>query len=260
MSELLACLGFPAEMDVPFMRRLLDAARHGQPLQARGGTYVRWSPGAGVEVWLLVENGEWTGTTYHYAGAARARVRTTARVREPGASPLAGTFHGELVMDGYSDFTGIPFVFAVPDFARFTTMELQRVVDAQLTAFALDISGYATIDDFDASPAGELGLASNAFIPLGLFGVPPGEQGVDEHAPEPVARFAGEVLDVETPVNPFSEKPFVHARVRTADCDVDLVAHPESVSGPLRQGCIVYGDFWLSARLPDALADIPEGA
>jgi hypothetical protein len=44
---------------------------------------------------------------------------------------------------------------------------------------------------------------------------------------------------------------FWWARVRTLGGEIEVVADPVLLTGPVTPGAVVQGSFWLSGRLPD---------
>ena len=254
MPSHFSSLGFPLEMDSAYQERLLDAALSGEQLRVRDGAYVRWSPGAGVELWLQVQAREVVGLAPHFAGEASMRVALTERVSRLEESPLAGAFRAWANPPAQTPEEGdFPFVFDLPDAGRFTGLALPRVTSVQIAAFAQELRCFETETAFHASQEkAELKYAAESFIPSGLF-VKEGE------APAAYAMFTGRVTGAERRVNPFSGGAFWCVRVRTLGGEVDIVADPAAVEGELIVAGIAQGSFWLSGRLPGALAD-PERA
>src|SRR5205085_832715 len=82
-----------------------------------------------------------------------------------------------------------PFVFDAPDFRLHDQLRLPARVEAQVAAFAHEVSLYSSQNDYNASQTGEVKFASQSFIPSGLFS-PTGE-GTDP--PEARAIFTGQI-------------------------------------------------------------------
>jgi hypothetical protein len=119
----------------------------------------------------------------------------------------------------------------------------------ELAAFAAEVTCYPSEPAFDAAQGdGQIKYAAESFIPSGLF-VDAGEP------PAAFAMFAGRILDAERRRNPYSDGEFWCACVRTLGGELDVVADPTTVTGEPRVGGIVQGSFWISGRLPGALAD-----
>ena len=254
MPSHFSSLGFPLEMDTAYQERLLAAALSGEQLRARDGSYVRWAPGAGVELWLQVQAREVIGLAPHFSGDAAMRVALTERLPRPDESALAGAYRAWANPSADSPEEGdYPFIFDLPDAGRFTGLTLPRVASVQIAAFAQELRCFADEAAFDASQSeAEVKYAAESFIPSGLF-VKEGE------APAAYAMFTGRVTRAERRQNPYSGGAFWYVAITTLGGAVDVVADPVVVEGEPIAGGVARGSFWLSGRLPNALAD-PERA
>ncbi len=252
MPSHLSSLGFRLELDVADQQRLVEAAITGEQLRVRDGTYVRWSPGDGVELWLQIVDRQLVGFAPHFRGEARMRVALTDRISRPEESLLDGAFHGWAdPADGTTESGRFPFVFDAPDPGRFTAVQLPSVAEVQIAAFAHELIAYDSDEAFYAAQEQEVKLAADAFVQTGLLPTPEPEPG----PPEAVAHFAGLVLAAARLRNGYSGGEFLHARVRILGGEVDVVADPDAVDGDLRKGALVRGTYWLSGRLSNDLAD-----
>lgn len=237
-------------MDAGYQRRLLEAALTGEQFRVRDGAYVRWAPGAGVELWLQLRERDVIGLAPHFAGDSVMPVALTQRVRRPEDSSLAGGMHAWANAFGETPESGdYPFVFEQPDAGRFAGLTLPTSTVVQLAAFGHDLRCFSDEATFDGAQAhAELKYAPESFVPSGLF------LG-DQELPSAHAMFTGRVLRAEQRVNPFAGGTFWAVRVRTLGGEVDVVADPAAVTGhPVADG-ILQGSFWLSGRLPSTLAD-----
>ncbi len=237
-------------MDSAYQQQLVEAALTGEQLRVRDGTYVRWAPGAGVELWLQVQDRDVVGIAPHFRGEAAMEVALTHRIDRSDESSLAGAFHAwanpspESFEDG--DF---PFIFDLPDAARFAGLVLPRATLVQIAAFAHELQSWPDEAAFSSAQGdAQIKYATESFIPSGLF--------VNEgDSPAAYATFTGRVVRVESRANPFSGASFWWLRVRTLGGEVDVVADPSAVLGDLTPGGVVQGTFWLSGRLPSGLVD-----
>jgi hypothetical protein len=260
-------------MDEDYQEQLVAAALRGEQFRVRDGTYVRWSPGEGIEVWLQVRSREVIGVAPHFAGSTSMRVGVTGRIHRPDESPLDGAFHGWADPPPDDPESGdYPFVFDAPDAGRFTQIALPAIVTVQIAAFAHELTAFPDEDAYLASQEGEVRFAAESFIPAGLFrpgatGEPASEstgepgtgsggaEGSDAAVPGALAMFSGHVLETRRLENPYSGGELTWARVRTLGGEVDVVADPEGVEGMLVPGGVAHGTFWLSGRLSSDVAD-----
>lgn len=250
MASTLSSLGFPIEMDESYQERLIDTALSGEQLRSRDGRYVRWSPGAGIELWLQVQHREVVGMAPHFAGPATMRIGITERVSRPDGSPMDGAFRAWANPRGdIPDEGEYPFVFDAPDTRRFTTLAIPGVTTVQLAAFAHELQCFSDEAAYDAAQSDkEVKYAAESFIPSGIF-VEEGEP------PAAFAIFSGRIVRAARRVNPYSGGGFWWLQVATLGGQVDIVADPALVESEPCEGGIAQGSFWLSGRLPSELAD-----
>ena len=251
MPSHMSDLGFLVESKADFEALALKALEHGTELQTASGTYVRWSPGAQIELWMQLDaDGDVVGLNPHYAGRTRMRVGLTARVPRPESSILDGAFHGWADPAAAEPESGaFPFVFDVPDYELTGAVVVPSICDVQLAAFAHELQAYESAEAYAAAQQGGVRFAAESFIPAGLFS---GATGESTEPPQAHAIFTGRVLDTALITNPVSEREFCWAHVRTLGGELDLVADPDLLSGYLTKGGIVSGSFWLSGRVLDA--------
>ncbi len=246
MPSHMSSIGFPVSSREEFRDLVLKAAREGEPIEARGGSYVRWSPGSGVELWAQVtRSGEVVGMNPHYSGGATTRVGLTSRVVRKEHSPDGGFYGWASPGDQDPDSGWYPFVFDAPDYELHRDLQLPAIREVQLAAFAHEIRAYRSDEEYEeARLRGDRGsgLAAEAFIPSGLF--KPGGEAIKP--PQAHAVLAGHVLEARLLRNPVTEVSFQWARVRTYGAEVDVVAAPEAIEGRLVEGGVLSGSFWLS--------------
>ncbi|KFZ82053.1 hypothetical protein ED92_17710 [Amycolatopsis sp. MJM2582] len=116
-----------------------------------------------------------------------------------------------------------------------------------LAALAEEVTVHADADAYSASQDGELEFAADHFIPSGTFS--PGEPAPG-WVPSAHALFAGEVVEVETPVNTVTGTAFHRIRVRTiAAIELDVAIATTELERPPARGNIVNGTFFLTGSL-----------
>ena len=248
MASNLSSLGFDVP-DAAAMRELVMlAATEGEPFDVAVGRYVRWSPGAGAELWVQIDrSGAIIGFNPHLAGSPGFRVRIESWVDRPGANDLDGAATGWAIerpdADGQvGNAEGLyPFVFDSPDLRRFRGLQLPAEVDLQVAAVARELTVFT--DEAALAASGSM-FASRSFIPSGMFR--PGGETIDP--PDAYAIFTGHVLTAEERMNP-QGGPFRVLRVSTLGGEMDVAADPEILTTIPTPGSIVTGSFWLSGRI-----------
>ena len=200
-------------------------------------------------MWLQTDsNNEFVGMTPFFAGDARIHIRLTARIARPDDTPLEGAFHAWADPDAGDADAGIyPFVFDAIDFDRHASIELPRIVTAQIAAFAHEITLYPSVEAFDESQSGELQFASQSFIPSGLFS----PEGESADIPDSLAIFTGHIEATELKVNSLTGAKYFWARVETLGGSFDVVMDLELCETAPVIGGILSGSFWLCGRILD---------
>ncbi|MEV6908403.1 hypothetical protein [Amycolatopsis sp. NPDC051071] len=128
-----------------------------------------------------------------------------------------------------------------------------------LAALAEDVTVHADAEAYFASQVDdELKFAADHFIPSGTFSL---AESSSDWTPSAHALFAGEVIEVEAPVNTVTGTAFHRLRVRTiAAIELDVAIAATDLEQPPARGNIVTGTFFLTGRLglqPTDSADKP---
>jgi hypothetical protein len=239
-------IGFRIKDNQDFMRFLTQAAQEGEVIPVGDGSYVKWSPGTGIELWVQLDREhEIIGLNPHYSGRATLRIGLTKRVPRPQGTLLDGAFYGWANPDEGEPETGeFPFVFDVPNYKSYDDLKLPAIVAVQVAAFAHELQGFENETAFDESQAEDMNLAVESFIPTGLF-IPK----ESSEPPQAEAIFAGHILDTAILTNPATDADFLWARVSTLGGEIEVVADPEILEGSLVKGGIIKGSFWLTGRV-----------
>lgn len=216
-------------------------------IPVKGGRYLQWSSSCGAEAWLQVDRrGELIGMNPHFSGRSLIRVGLTARVTRPGDTALDGAFHAWADPPSEDPVTGsYPFVFDVPDFLCYADAATPGIAQAQIAAFAHEVSVYGSVHAYEASTTAGPRLASRSFIPSGLFS--PG--GAKTEPPQALAILTGHVRRAEKRTNDLTGCLFHWAEVETFGGAFDVVIDPELVDEVPGAGGVISGSFWLSGRL-----------
>jgi hypothetical protein len=247
MPSHLSDIGFQIEDEEAFQQLASQAYEEGETFDAGGGTYIRWAPGGGVELWLQLDHeDDIVGINPHYAGRSLMRAGLTQRLTRPEGAPLDGAFYAWANPVGEEANSGdFPFVFDAPDYHLNSALSLPSIVDVRLAAFAHELQSYESDEAYDESQPEEMKFASESFIPSGMFD--PGGGSIEP--PLAHAIFTGHVLETSINTNPATNNEFIWARVRTLGGEIDVVADPVLLNGPLVVGGVVSGAFWLSGQI-----------
>jgi hypothetical protein len=243
----LSSIGFPVGTDEEAQALVGRVANDADELDTPDGCYLRYADASGAELWLHMDaEGVVVDMHPHYAGRAAMPVAVTRRVPRADGGPLGGAFHGWADPGADDPESGAyPFVFDAPEAALHAELELPCVTEVQLAAFAHELTVFGDADAYaEANEGRELPYAAESFIPSGLF--------VTGDEPEPAAEafFTGTVLAARGRMNETTGDAFWWARVRTLGGEIEIVADPVLLTGPVTPGAVVQGSFWLSGRLP----------
>ena len=239
-------IGFQMDSEEDFHQLASRAREEGEAFEADNGTYIRWSPGEGIELWVQLDReGDVIGFNPHFRGRGLMRVGLVQAVSRPDGTPLDGAFRAWAnPTEGEPENGDFPFIFDVPDY-QLRKVQLPSILPVQLAAFAHELQSYESDEAYDQSQPGEIKFASESFIPSGLFS----SAGDATEPPLADAFFTGHVLETSIVTNPVTENSFCWAKVRTLGGDVDVVADPVLLNGLLVEGGVVSGSFWLSGLL-----------
>jgi hypothetical protein len=243
MPSHLTDIGFDYNTDEEF-RELIDQAYElGELFRVEQGAYFRWSPGEGVEIWGQLDNeNNFIGFNPHFDGESVISVGLTDRLERLETSVLDGAFQGWARPSGDDEEPGCyHFTFDAPDFRLYDSVKLPSVVEAQIAAFAHELSAFESDEAYRASQSEGPRFAPESFFPSGLL--------ESREAPPAHAVLAGHVLNTALRINPVTKSEFLWAKVQTFGGVFDVVADPMMINGAVVKGGIVLGSFWLSGRL-----------
>ena len=116
MASNFSCIGFPVASGDDFVTLAEQVASIATPVEAKAGTYLRWSPPTGEELWLQVDRGNHLrGMNPHFRGRSSMRVQVDERIRRDDHTVLDGAFHAFAMPEGDGDEAQLyPFVFDAP--------------------------------------------------------------------------------------------------------------------------------------------------
>jgi hypothetical protein len=247
MPSHLSSIGLPVNDQADFAALADRIGPLATPIEVDDGIYWRWSSECGAEVWLQTNaDNELVGMTPFFSGNARIRVRLTARIARSGDTPLEGAFHGWAdPTEDDPDSGAFPFVFDAIDYSKYAGIGLPSIVNAQIAAFAHEISVYPTLDAYNSSQTGELHFSSQSFIPSGLFS----PEGSSTEPPGSMAIFTGHVAATTAKTNSLTGAKYYWARVDTLGGSFDVVIDPVLCDAAPVVGGVLSGSFWLCGRL-----------
>ena len=212
-------------------------------LPSANGNYFQWASPCGAELWIQANNeNEIEGVNPHFAGPARLKARLNTYYPDS----MDGAFHAWADPEDNELEGAYPLYFDAPDASRHQNLELPRIVEIQVAAFAHELTVHDDLDAFNRSQTDEeLKFASESFIPSGLF-------GADDEGARAEAFFTGTVIASKLKTNPLHGHHYWWALVRSLGGEFDVVADPELVDQPIQVGNILQGSFWLSGRIQES--------
>ena len=246
MPSHLSNIGFRINSQDEFQDLAFQACAEGEALPVDNGVYIKWALGEGIELWVqLDKNDDIVGVHPHFRGWGQMCVGLTREIFRPESAPMDAAFYAWANPSFDDPESGeFPFVFDVPNH-RLCDIQLPAIVPVQLAAFADELQSYQSDQSFQDFQSPRIKLASESFIPSGLF-VPGGKK---TDPPSAHAIFSGHVLDTSIITNPATGNDFCWAKVRTLGGEVDVVADPVLLNGLIVEGGVLSGSFWLSGVL-----------
>ena len=247
MANHFSTIGLPVDSEEQYVAIAEYVAEYADDIDADGGRYLQWESNTGAELWLQVDHfDEILAMNPHFTGKSRVRVGITARVLRPDRPPLDGAFHGWAdPPDDDPEQGAYPLVFDSPDYAMHARLAIPAIVPVQIAAFAHEVEIFESVEAYDAANSQEPRLASQAFIPAGLF-TPDGE---DIDPPEANALLSGHIVEAAEMVDDESGCAFFWALVESYGGTFDVVMDPEIVNAAPKPGGVLSGAFWLSGRI-----------
>ncbi|HYG57479.1 MAG TPA: hypothetical protein VD902_05375, partial [Symbiobacteriaceae bacterium] len=159
-------LGFAVNDEDALLALATKATGAGRQMPSPRGTYICWSPGVGVELWVLVgPQREILACHPHFAGRRGIPLQ------------IAGLADGDPADAGlcaWTDLESAPLVLTIPDLdlVRDRLLPPQRVM-VQITAFAHAAECFRTEPAYWAAQANKpFRMAPGFFIPSGAFAQP----------------------------------------------------------------------------------------
>ncbi len=225
----------------------MKAAMAGTQLAMAKGRYIRWASPSGAELWLQVHaDGALIGVTPYFSGTSAVHIRLTAAITQPDDATLDGAFHCWADPREEDSESGLyPFVFDAPDFHLYPPFTFPCIAQAQIAAFPHEVEVYGSPEEFSERQSDTPAMASQAFIPTGLFS----DSGERAETPMAYAILSGHVITSETRRNELGGAQFHWAMIESFGGTYDVVIDPQQIPALPQPGAVISGSFWLSGRL-----------
>ena len=247
MADHLAALGISSSSTEERQAQVRKILKESKPHSQRGDSMtLRWHDASGAELWIYVdETGAMKSVQPHFSGGPRIRLELQAAVERPEVSPFDGGFLG-LTQEGGSNPSlggGFPLVFDAPDFPDVKEAFLTAKHDVELAGFAVELSVYASEEEFREAQPDLKPLDVPAFLPAGMMAQMEGEE------PTAHALLVGRALESERVLNQLTQREFVRVRIETPAGPLDLIVDPAMVDDLPPDGSILQAGAWLSGRI-----------
>lgn len=259
MASNLSSIGFSFASAEEFQDAMIRLAGDADArVSCESGEYVIWRSRTGAQVWfhlplLGTEDSprDIVGLTPYYEGLGVLGLEVTERAKRPDDNEFEGVLTAE-VNDPDGTNAGYPITFDAIDFAAHASRPLPFKAAARLVCFARDVKAYPDEQSYmqdRTGPLGEIGLAAQAFIPLGQF--VDAEACEDKAVPESTALMTGRVREYRILQNEATGRTFHWLLVDSLAASFDVVADPEVIVGEITEGGTVQVSGILIGRLID---------
>jgi hypothetical protein len=242
MPNIYSAIGLPLASIEDLMSLLKRELDMKHILSTNDMTYSRCASASGAELWVQLDlpKHRIVRVNPHFAGESRilAQIDECEQRQEEGG--WDGIFRTSLSKIGDPEVLN-EFVFDIPDVGLQNHLVTPVKANLQVAAFALELHAFETEEEFSASKTNR--IETREFGPLKLAA------GICMPEPDqPYAMLSGTILHTETRTNEWSGLPFSWSLVRTHWGDFDVLA-AQQVASTLREGMLLRGGFWLSARV-----------
>ena len=244
----LSDIGFPVQNEQDVNVLITETIKYVESIRCQHGFYLRFSDASGAEIYLQgnVEQ-ELIGFNPHYDGRSCRKVGLT-KIVERDSSELDGGFLAWANPTGDAESGEYEFVFDTPVFRTIGEIELPKICEIQLTAFASnDFEVFGNEIDFYYAQDAETQMSVDSFFASGIYLTRDNEIPVE--TPRPIAIFAGIIKAFELKINELSGEKFYWFLIETSGGEIDVVADVKLVPNDPKIGGIVSGQFWLSGKV-----------
>ncbi len=250
MASHFSCVGFPVPDMTAYWALARKAATSGERLPAPDGTaLVRWTVGAGPELWAQIDrSGEVIGVTPYFSTGITYRIAVTASGEAP-EEPMDGWIDGWMEpTEDDEPFSGaFPLRADLIDFplVRSHLGALPSIHHIELVALAHEVDLYPNESAYTSTPGETYQLPVQAFVSAPHFSVDD-PSGVEEST----ALITGHVRESRLVTNTATGLPFWWIQLTTKEIPLHLFADHEMLQDEPHPGEVLSGSFWLIGRLP----------
>ncbi|WP_044639779.1 hypothetical protein [Risungbinella massiliensis] len=239
-----SCLGFQIETEEDVTRLIQAVFKNGTTVENEYSQYAFWKQNSGAAMFVPFDQEGVLDCHPHFIGKGHMSIQLDDVVEYPQISLERKIVAWSCPEEGSEDQQGLyKLCFDLPEYGpTIQYPDTPRETTVQLAAFAEECTCFASENEILENQAAELKLASEAFIPIGLFV----EEGGD---PSPHALFTGRVLEVAESLNSWTDEPFYHLLVQTIGGTIDVVIAPSLLTGTPIVGGYVQVTCWLSGLL-----------
>ncbi len=255
MPNSFTSIGFATDATETFFALTERALERSEKTEVADGTAWRWACPSGAELWQHVDqSGRSAGLVPYFGGNSVVVARLDARVTWPDRAAAIGGFQAfALWFEGDDSGWAYPFVFEAPDFPCHAALDLPTAVALRIAAFAETITVHAGVAAYQAVKAEAGSLASQAFIPSGMFE----PDGTPIEPPEPRAIINGHVRQVLRRVNSLSGLAYHWLELESYGGTYDAMIDDRLLDQPPPEGAVVSGTFRLCGRIIEVLPTEP---
>lgn len=257
MASNLSSIGFHFSDDAGFtkvMTRLAEEA--GEHVGCAAGDYAVWRCRSGAAIWFhLAAEREGTreivGLTPFFEGASEVPVRVTSRQKRSGDNAFEGALYAWIAPEaGEADGQegAYPALIEAVDFGALAEQELPVLARMQICGFAHELRAFPTAEAHRAADDQQPGIASEAFIPMGLFTAATRES-IGDPEPSAAALVTGTVAEHRLLTNSVTGQHFHWLLVESFAASYDIVADPAVVTGQIATGGTIEASCTLFSRL-----------
>lgn len=245
MPSHMSSLGFDIKSKEEFVGLAMKAKRNGSVLKCRSGTYRRWSVDEHVELYAQVdEKGKGIGLNPHFCGKSRQVVELTQYHNKKKGTRLDGSFICHVVSKGAHQVGSFPYIFDCPDAKMHEDIVIPQQVEIQLSAIAHELNIFKDEEDFLAFQDSEWKMATESFIPSGMFG-----GGKRKKQMDAMVIMSGKVVSMKSMTNGYTGLGYVYIILEVQGYHFDVVVDERMVNKEISIGYIISGLFWLSGKM-----------